>query len=218
MIGSLIRYVHGGTMRTRTTTAAAALLLAALTACGPTADTSTDSTKTADNEAPASDSDAETAALPNFVGKGLQSAQDEAQAAGFYTLDSHDALGRGRMQALDRNWQVCSQTPAPGNHPTDTTVDFGTVKIEEDCPAGGDQDEPEAAGDTMPNLKGKSVKVARQTLDSSTSLTVKDSSGQDRMVLLESNWQVCGTDPVAGEKLDGQPVTISAVKFGEDCS
>jgi hypothetical protein len=117
MMGSLIRYVHGGTMRTRTTTAAAALLLAALTACGPTADTSTDSTKTADNEAPASDSDAETAALPNFVGKGLQSAQDEAQAAGFYTLDSHDALGRGRMQALDRNWKVCSQSPAPGGLP-----------------------------------------------------------------------------------------------------
>lgn len=203
-------------MRTRITTAAAALLLAALTACGPTTDTSTDSGKASGKEA-ASDSDAKNAALPNFVGKGLQSAQDDAQTAGFYALDSHDALGRGREQALDRNWKVCSQKPAPGDHSTNTTVDFGTVKIEEDCPAGGDQDEPEAAGDTMPDLKGKSVKIARQTLDSSTSLTATDGSGQDRMVLLESNWQVCTIDPAAGAKLDGQPVTITAVKFGEDC-
>ncbi|MBO0518392.1 PASTA domain-containing protein, partial [Streptomyces beijiangensis] len=75
----------------------------------------------------------------------------------------------------------------------------------------------EKAGSTMPNFVGKSVKVARQALDASTSITVDDVSGQDRMVLLESNWQVCSTDPAAGAKLDGQPVTIGAVKFGESC-
>jgi hypothetical protein len=214
---------------TRTTTtaaAAAALLLAGLTACGPTTETGADAKPTAPaSEEPATgaatpapeSSAAATAALPDMVGKGLQSAQDEAQAAGFYLLTSHDALGRGRNQILDRSWKVCSQTPATGTHPTDVKVDFGTVKLEEECPAGGDRKEPEKAGSTMPDFVGKAVKVARQALDSSTSITVKDVSGQDRMVLVESNWQVCSTDPAAGAKLDGQPVTIGAVKFGESC-
>ncbi|MET8217858.1 hypothetical protein [Streptomyces hirsutus] len=215
------------------TSAAAALLLAALTACGPTTDTGTDakptdptpaapapkSSATSAGEAAQEPSTAAetTAKLSDMAGKGLQSAQDEAQAVGFYHLTSHDALGRGRNQILDRSWKVCSQTPAPGTHATDTKIDFGTVKLEETCPAGGEQGEPEKAGSSMPNFVGKSVKVARQALDGSTSITVDDVSGQDRMVLLESNWQVCSTDPAAGAKLDGQPVTIGAVKLDESC-
>ncbi|MFI8089732.1 hypothetical protein ACIF9R_15635 [Streptomyces sp. NPDC086080] len=218
-------------MRITRVSATTALLLAALTACGPTADTGTDNNATSTAPSTPETSDAETgekveepladteatAKLPDMVGKGLQSAQDEAQAAGFYHLTSHDALGRGRNQILDRGWKVCAQTPAPGTHPTDTKVDFGTVKLEENCPAGGDQAEPEEAGSTMPNFVGKSVKVARQALDGSTSITVDDVSGRDRMVLVESNWEVCSTDPAAGAELDGQPVTIGAVKFGESC-
>jgi beta-lactam-binding protein with PASTA domain len=169
------------------------------------ADTSNDTTK------------AETASLPNMTGKGLQSAQDQAQEAGFYSLTSHDALGRGRMQAFDRNWKVCSQTPKAGEHSTDTKVDFATVKLEEDCPAKDEGAAPEAAGGTMPDFKGKAVKVARQSLDASTSITVNDASGQDRMVLMESNWKVCSQEPAAGAKLDGQPVTLTAVKFEESC-
>ncbi|MER6820190.1 PASTA domain-containing protein [Streptomyces cellulosae] len=217
-------------MRIIRASVATALLLAALTACGSTADTGTDvagSTAPSTPEASlagtgeaaeeSSASTKSTAALPDMVGKGLQSAQDEAQAVGFYFLTSHDALGRGRNQILDRGWKVCSQTPEPGAHPTDTEVEFGAVKLEESCPEGGDQGEPEEAGSTMPDFTGKSVKVARQALDGSTSITVDDVSGQDRMVLVESNWQVCSTDPAAGAELDGQPVTIGAVKFGESC-
>lgn len=216
------------TRTTATASAVAALLLAGLTGCGPTAESGADSkpaapasdvpaTKAATPASEPSGTVAASAALPDMVGKGLQTAQDEAQAAGFYLLTSHDALGRGRNQILDRGWKVCSQTPAPGTHSTDTKVDFGTVKLEEECPAGGDLGEPEKAGSTMPDFVGKAVKVARQALDSSTSITVTDVSGQDRMVLVESNWQVCSTDPAAGAKLDGQPVMIEAVKFGESC-
>jgi beta-lactam-binding protein with PASTA domain len=151
-----------------------------------------------------------------MVGKGLQSAQDQAQAAGFYALTSHDSLGRARNQVLDRQWKVCTQTPKAGQHSADTKVDFGTVKLTEDCPA-ADQGEPKEAGATMPDFVGKSVKAARQALDSSTSLTVTDLSGADRMVLMESNWKVCGQDPKAGVELDGQPVTFTAVKFDETC-
>jgi beta-lactam-binding protein with PASTA domain len=207
---------------TKRTTAAAliAAALLTLTACEGT-DTSSGSnskpSKASNDKADTGTAKAETASLPDMAGKGLQSAQDQAQEAGFYSLTSHDALGRSRMQAFDRNWKVCSQTPKVGEHPTDTKVDFATVKLEEDCPAKDEGAAPEAAGGTMPAFKGKAVKVAREALDSSTSITVNDASGQDRMVLMESNWKVCSQEPAAGAKLDGQPVSLTAVKFEDSC-
>ncbi|MGW1799185.1 PASTA domain-containing protein [Streptomyces sp. NPDC001984] len=221
-------------MNSRITAAALAVAaLCALTACEGT-DTSSTSSKpstivsstsqpdTAPGATATTGSDkdtgkAETAALPDMTGKGLQSAQDQAQAAGFYALSSHDASGRGRMQAFDRNWKVCSQSPKAGEHSTDTTVDFATVKLEETCPAEDEGAQPEAAGSTMPDFTGKSVNVAREALDSGTSITVNDASGQDRFIIVESNWQVCSQEPASGAKLDGQPVTFTAVKFGEAC-
>ncbi|MER6960777.1 PASTA domain-containing protein [Streptomyces sp. NPDC000618] len=160
---------------------------------------------------------ADTRTVPGFVGMGLQSAQDTAQAAGFRSLTSHDSLGRERNQILDRGWKVCSQTPAAGKTvPTDTELDFGAVKLDETCPA-EDESAPAEAGATMPDFTGKSVKAARRALDSGTSVTVTDASGDDRFVLVESNWQVCTQQPAAGAKSSGQPVEFTAVKFGENC-
>ncbi|MFJ2302137.1 PASTA domain-containing protein [Streptomyces sp. NPDC087787] len=155
--------------------------------------------------------------VPVFVGMGLQSAQDAAQKQGFRSLKSHDALGRGRMQAFDRNWKVCSQNVAAGTTvSTGTTLDFGAVKLEESCPT-GDQAPPSVQGGRMPDFKGKSVKAARAALDAHTSLTVKDASTRHRWVLVESNWQVCSQTPGPGTRLKGQPVSFTAVKFGESC-
>jgi hypothetical protein len=215
----------------RTRIISAALLCAAATgvvACEPT-----DNTKSSDVSSPTAPAapaasaastptqDAkpaeETATVPNFVGMGLQSAQDKAQELGFYGLTSHDALGRDRMQAFDRNWKVCSQNVAAGAAAsTDTDLDFGTVKLEETCPA-KEEKAPDAAGGKMPDFAGKSVKAARGALDSGTSITVADASADDRMVLMESNWQVCTQTPAAGAALNGQPVEFTAVKFGESC-
>ncbi len=69
----------------------------------------------------------------------------------------------------------------------------------------------------MPDFKGKAASVARAALDKATSLTVQDVSGQSRMVLVESNWQVCSQDPAAGADLTGQPVALKVVKFTEKC-
>jgi hypothetical protein len=49
------------------------------------------------------------------------------------------------------------------------------------------------------------------------SITVDDATADDRMVPMESNWQVCSQDPAAGAALNGQPVTFTAVKFEESC-
>ncbi|MFF9246791.1 hypothetical protein [Streptomyces globisporus] len=209
---------------TRTLTIAlACVATVALVGCDPAATEPTPDTPAATEpatKAPApsatEEEPAEEKAVPDFVGMGLQSAQDAAQAEGFYSLKSHDSAGRDRMQAFDRNWKVCSQNMAPGKViPTDTTLDFGAVKLEETCPA-GDKQAPEAAGGKMPDLVGESVKAARGALDSGTSITVTDAT-EDRMVLMESNWKVCTQSLAPGAALNGQPVEFTAVKFEESC-
>jgi hypothetical protein len=158
------------------------------------------------------------ASLPNLVGRGLQYAQDAAQAAGFFNLTSHDALGRGRHQILDRDWKVCFQNPAPGVIQTDSTVDFGVVKLDESCPR-TDQvgAEPGPVGALMPNLIGKSAAVAERSLGSNASISFKDATGAGRGVLVASNWKICAQDPAPGKPYGGVPVTLTVVKFAESC-
>jgi hypothetical protein len=121
--------------RTLACTAAIIAILGAGTACQPDKTTgSSGSTATATATTDSKPSTQKT--VPNFVGMGLQSAQDAAQAAGFYTLKSHDALGHSRHQVLDRNWKVCDQNVKAGAAAsTDTRLDFGAVKLDETCPA-----------------------------------------------------------------------------------
>ncbi|MFI9627052.1 hypothetical protein [Streptomyces sp. NPDC052042] len=221
-----LNHLWGDNVRTRTTTAALVGLAAvALTGCDPantaqqptTPPPAVTASSTAPPERPEEDDKpVERREVANFVGMGLQSAQDKAQADGFHFLASHDSAGRGRMQAFDRNWKVCSQNYAPGKTiPVDTKIDFGAVKLAESCPS-KDRKEPAPARNTMPGFVGTSVKSARASLDSSTSITVKD-AGRDRMVLVESNWKICTQNPKAGAALNGQPVEFTAVKFDESC-
>lgn len=158
------------------------------------------------------------ASLPNLVGRGLQNAQDAAQAAGFFALTSHDALGRGRHQILDRDWKVCFQSPTSGAVQTSTTVDFGAVKLQESCPAADQAGaEPGPAGASMPNLVGKSVTVAERSLGSDASISFKDATGAGRSVIVASNWQICAQDPAPGKSYGGVPVTLTVAKFTESC-
>jgi hypothetical protein len=77
--------------------------------------------------------------MPDLSGQNLQAAQDAIQALtdnpGFFST-STDLTGQARMQVMDRNWQVCSSTPAPGEAFTSASgVDFGVVKLDsESCP------------------------------------------------------------------------------------
>ncbi len=77
--------------------------------------------------------------MPDLIGNNLQDAQDAIQALTDYEIfysGSTDLTGRGRMQILDANWQVCTSTPPPGASITkDTPIDFGVVRIDtENCP------------------------------------------------------------------------------------
>jgi beta-lactam-binding protein with PASTA domain len=159
--------------------------------------------------------------VANFIGKGLQTAQDDAQAQGFYNLTSHDATGRARHQIFDRDWKVCFQTPAAGTTVSSgSRLDFGVVKLDERCPAtdqGTRSPSPASEGQAMPDLTGKSLNVATGSLPSGTSITAKDISGQGRVIIVESNWKICSQDPKPGTQFTGQPVTFGVVKFGESC-
>ncbi len=76
--------------------------------------------------------------LPDLVGTRLDLAKSQAQKAGFPSVDSVDARDRARkrQQFKDRNWVVCTQTPAAGT-PQDGRVRIvlGVVKGGESCPA-----------------------------------------------------------------------------------
>lgn len=202
---------------------AALLLAATVTACAP-APTGTNAPPppppatgpSASAPAATRPATAKTTDLPDFVGMGLQAAQDRAQASGFFGLKSHDALGRSRAQLDDRNWKVCTQSPAPGQHPTNTAVDLGAVKPDEQCPATDQGTATAKAGATMPDFRGKAVSTVRDALPGNTSYQIKDAS-QGRAILIESNWQVCSQDPPTGTALNGQPVSLKVVKFGESC-
>jgi hypothetical protein len=92
------------------------------------------------NTAPANTAPAQSSAsftMPNEVGHGLQDAQDDLQRVSgnpVYYSKSHDLIG-SRHQILDRDWQVCSQNVAAGATVSGSdTVDFGVVKLSENCP------------------------------------------------------------------------------------
>ncbi|WP_099907494.1 PASTA domain-containing protein [Streptomyces sp. TLI_171] len=208
----------------RRTTLAPGLLLAAaaLTACNPNPAAPAPTTPAAvppsaapaTEQAPAAAN--RTAELPDFTGQGLQVAQDKAQSAGFYSLHSHDALGRSRAQLDDLNWKVCSQTPAAGQRSINVAIDMAAVKLDEQCPATDQGASTPSAGSSMPDVKGRSAAAVRDLLPRNTSLTIKDAA-QSRAVLVESNWQVCSQSPAPGTELTGQPITLKVVKFGETC-
>ncbi|WP_238987779.1 PASTA domain-containing protein [Mycolicibacterium vanbaalenii] len=76
--------------------------------------------------------------MPNLIGRDLQAAQDAIQALTDYAIafsTSTDLTGAARAQLMDRNWQVCSSSPPAGSTLTaGTPVDFGVVKMSEQCP------------------------------------------------------------------------------------
>jgi hypothetical protein len=207
--------------RDRRCVAVVAVALGVLAGCGGTggenrtaAAPSPPPARTAEPEPPA-------VALPNLVGKGLQAAEDEAQAAGFFALASHDALGRRRDQVQDREWTVCFQDPAPGLAAGSTLVELGAVRLGEACPATDQGAETAVEGDEsaeatgMPDVVGLSVAQATRSLGTDA-VTLRDATGAGRSVDAVRSWQVCGQEPVAGAP-SGGPVTLAVVTLAEDC-
>ncbi|MBV9057610.1 MAG: hypothetical protein JO296_13805 [Pseudonocardiales bacterium] len=75
--------------------------------------------------------------MPDLHGWRLNAAKREILRLTDYnvaSLKSHDASGARRAQFWDPDWKVCSQNIPPGTRiSTTTTIDFGVVKIKENC-------------------------------------------------------------------------------------
>jgi uncharacterized lipoprotein len=88
--------------------------------------------------ATSSDAANDTFAMPNEVGKVLQTAQDDIQRVSgnlIFITHSTDATGQSRLQIFDRDWKVCKQNIASGKRVSqDADINFSVVKIEESCP------------------------------------------------------------------------------------
>jgi hypothetical protein len=127
----------------------AVAVAAAVAGCGGESKTSPPSTVTVTSKstvaapatpyAPAPAPSASSWTMPDLVGQNLQAAQDAIQALTgneIFVTTSTDLTGKGRQQVMDRNWQVCSSTPAPGATITkDSKIDFGVVKLDDEtCP------------------------------------------------------------------------------------
>jgi hypothetical protein len=185
------------------------------------------------------------AIMPDVVCLDLQTAQDTIQQAGVFFSRSHDATGRDRMQLLDSNWQVVAQTPAPGTPIGELEAELDVVKYGEPSPVGacGEQDGEAAGSDDqaaddqaavdqpdatdepaadeaqaiMPDVVCLDLQTAQDTIQQAGAFFSRshDATGQDRMQLLDSNWQVVAQTPAPGTPIGELEAVLDVVEFGE---
>ncbi|MEU7146978.1 DUF3761 domain-containing protein [Streptomyces sp. NPDC045456] len=129
------------------------------------------------------------AKLPDYTGKTLQAARDDALALGISTFESRELGGSNRLVLADINWKVCSTEPAAGAVADDITkLVFDVVKVGEDClpdasgwpgvsTAGADTSEPSAEPTVDPTEDDSSVSTASGGGSDSGSAAGGSSSG-----------------------------------------
>ncbi|MGW5683448.1 hypothetical protein [Nonomuraea sp. NPDC003754] len=153
------------------------------------------------------------APVPDVAGQGLVQALGELRDAGYERVRTVDVSGRGRVVVVRRGWKVCAQRPTAGETPDRQRVELAVVKANETCPV---RESPQVAPGLMPDLAGKSVRVARRSLPGRTTIRINDATGRNRLVFWDTAWQVCTQRPAPAAPLTG-PVTLGVVKYGESC-
>ncbi|MFI1522294.1 PASTA domain-containing protein [Kitasatospora cineracea] len=88
-------------------------------------------------------------------------------------------------------------------------------------PAGGTAPAPggEAKTAALPDFTGMGLQAAQDRAQAAGFhlLHSHDARGRSRSQIDDRNWKVCSQAPAAGTALNGQPVTLGVVKFGEAC-
>jgi hypothetical protein len=148
-------------------------------------------------------------ALPALTGKTLSAAEDSAQANGYTNFTSHDLIGT-RVQILDSDWKVCTQSPAPGVHPAGTAVSLGVVKTSESCPGQGGSTVTYVVtgspsdvtyGPAGSNLEGQSPMTVSQKIGSASYYSISAQLDGDGQVTckIEVNGKAISTASASGE-------------------
>lgn len=141
-------------------------------------------------------------------------------------------LGGAALLVLTGCVTVVEETEAtPSAEPTQATEETSPAaeRAEPTQAAEATEITPEPAGPTtesvqvtftMPNLTGMVLQDAQDLLQASGSyfMDQEDATGEGRMQLNDSNWQVCSQEPAAGETVGTEAtVLLRAVKLDETC-
>lgn len=162
--------------------------------------------------------------MPDFTGTNLQDAQgrlEEFTSNAVSYTSTYDASGRGRSQTWDADWKVCTQSVPPG-HPitADSTVGFGVVETDEECPNGS---VPTPVLWTLPAFAGKSLQSANGELQKLTAGAIEsahthDATGAGKSQYTEAEWIVCYQMPSPGSIITAAtPVEFAVVARDTRC-
>ena len=170
----------------------------------------------APDQAPGFETPAQRRVIPDVVCMDLQLAQDKAQAAGFYRLESQDSSGQRRRQVDDQNWVVVSQTPPAGTRPG------RSPRLVFEVLAYGDPGAPPVPNRSrpgrMPQLRCFDLQEAQDTLQSAGFLRTRseDATGRGRRQYIDRNWIVTDqSPPPGGTHPKNTQVTLRVVKDRE---
>jgi hypothetical protein len=132
----------------------------------------------------------------------LQRAKDEAAAAQTAADDAKTAQKTAEDKVAELQAAASASTDPPAPAATETTTAQQTPTM------------------TMPNVLGKNLQLAQDTLQRLGSYVMdqQDASGLGRMQINDSNWKVCTQDPAAGAVVPTDTlVTLGSVKLTEAC-
>jgi beta-lactam-binding protein with PASTA domain len=177
------------------------------------------------------------AAVPDVVGERLDVAQALVKDAGLEA----EAIGGGTFGIINEsNWSVCRTEPAAGttgagkvrlivdrvcatSHSGAGQSDGTAAPVAESstttAPSSSTTSSPPHAQATLvrvPNVVGKDLQTAQDTMQAAGlwNLTSHDSTGQNRMQILDRNWLVTGQSPSAGTMVNtDQLIDLGARKL-----
>lgn len=108
-----------------------------------------------------------------------------------------------------------SDAPSPERDaPVGTTTEAPT---KDERPASSAANEP--ASGTVPDVVGMNHQVAQDTMQAAGfyNLTEEDATGQDRMLIMDSNWVVVSQSPKGGAKAaEDTTIVLRSKKIGDE--
>lgn len=181
-------------------------------------------------------SEAKAKTVPDVVGERLDLAQALMDDEGI----DYQEVGGGTFGIVEPdNWTVCETRPASGDPieknrsvkliveracasgtPSGATeTQAGTVdETETETPATAPAPAPEPETITVPNVVGKDLQTAQDTMQAAGlyGLTSHDSTGLERTQLVDSNWVVTDQSPKGGTKVSpDQTIDLGAKKYSD---
>ena len=141
--------------------------------------------------------------VPDVRGQRLDRAE---RALADQKLDWREEGTTGVASLVRSNWQVCSQTPAPGKLARRVILRVGRNCADKPAPAVG-------AAPKLPWLDGTNLDEAKEQLDAMGIAYSVDTDDDDDLVLVDRLWTVCSQTPDGGTQ-----ARFVELRVSHDCS